>query len=71
MPRIGWTTVAVSKDTVDAIKEVAPYANVSSFAREAIEEKLQKLTLVSTGKPGEKTAPTKLTTISSRAKRCK
>ena len=63
MARAGWTTVAVSKATIDAIREVTPYANISSFAREAIQEKLDKLTLVATVSPEGVTTPTKLTTL--------
>jgi histidinol-phosphate/aromatic aminotransferase/cobyric acid decarboxylase-like protein len=43
--RTGWTTVAVSADTVDAIRKKIPNVNVSSFAREAIEEKLDRIEL--------------------------
>lgn len=43
--RSGWTTVAVSKDTVETIKEKVPNVNISSFTREAIEEKLEKIDL--------------------------
>ncbi|MDG6918625.1 MAG: hypothetical protein JRN62_04215 [Nitrososphaerota archaeon] len=66
MPRSGWTTVAVSEDTVKAIKGVANYANVSSFAREAIEEKLERMKKISDAPPKKHGKATKLTVIGKR-----
>ncbi len=71
MARASWTTVAVSKATIDAIKEITPYANISSFTREAIQEKLDKMKLVSTGTPKNGSTPEKLATLGRNSKRSK
>ncbi|MDG6933096.1 MAG: hypothetical protein JRN68_00185 [Nitrososphaerota archaeon] len=64
MSRSGWTTIAVRKGTVNAIKGTAPYTNVSSFAREAIEEKLEHMKKISESPPPKKqTKATKLAVV--------